>query len=321
MSGGEGPRFWLAQDVLGRDTKLPLTEEEFRDLRLARALLLDQIGAEGSLALLLENYVEFQETLLRGALESSLFTHSYSGAPIGHVHVVDRRLTNLLASCRSYIDSVKRTTSSRFGPDSDELQRLKGWFSEEYDARIGYRAMEALRNYALHRGRAVHQLATTSWWVDDKRTRMRLNMYPSVKPAELRRDGKFKKAVLEDLSELGEVVDLGPLVDEYVTGIAAVHRKNRESLQAEIEKAEDLLMSAITKYHTEGGGDVIGLAAVQEGDGGRWLEIEHINEGLVTHRRKLAERHRFIRDLVRQFVTSEPKETPGHHRMGRPQGG
>lgn len=77
---------------------------------------------------------------------------------------------------------------------------MKAITSPEYDARLGYRVMEALRNYVQHRGLPLHSITVGGGWIDTEEGRRRkekTTLYLNVDT--LAEDKDFKKDVLDEL--------------------------------------------------------------------------------------------------------------------------
>lgn len=312
MGKSEERQFWLTSNVLGDRVRLPLTADEFQELKAAWLAVVEGLGLEERLGLVLDNYVEYEATLLRGALDSLIYAGVSWSEFASRTHTVNRRLVNLLSSCRSYIDQLQHAARSLFEQSAEERNQIKEWLSEQYDGLLGYRVLEALRNHAQHRGMAVHHLAVHFWWVKPGRTHSRTNVVPSLIPARLRDDREFKREVLAELEERGEIVDLRPLVKEYISGISIVHGKVRGILKERLTDADERLLAARTRYRHEGGSRT-GVMAVRTNVDGAHVEEVPILTELSVRRHELTGRHVIHKNLWAHYVTNEPEssETDG----------
>ena len=156
-------KFGIRPFGAGPDDIIELTADQHSQAATARDALVAMIGVEQKFDLLLENHAEYERELLGLALDRSLHLAAlqWQGSQ-GDIAVVARRLANLLSAGRLYIDQVKHDLRSTFGPAHDVTEATKRQFSQEYDARLGYRVMEALRNVMQHRILPVHQLGYSS---------------------------------------------------------------------------------------------------------------------------------------------------------------
>lgn len=159
-SSSEDPAYGLTIAVLARTPFVPISAEEFGAASKARTVISGALGIEETFNLVVGNYLEYELELLGGALRSLLYTEGAWSEFMGRIHEVNRRLMNLLAAGRAYLDQAPHYLSATFGPESNEVRGFRSATNAEYDARLGYRAMEALRNFALHRGLAVHRCLT-----------------------------------------------------------------------------------------------------------------------------------------------------------------
>ena len=82
--------------------------------------------------------------------------------------IVNRRLMNLFNACRGYLDHTKHHLNSIQNPIRlSYFEEFKKYASEQYDAHLAYRAMEAMRNYAQHAGFPIG--VTYGGWMDSGR--------------------------------------------------------------------------------------------------------------------------------------------------------
>jgi hypothetical protein len=201
-----------------------LSEEEFTGLRSARRNLIAAQSYEEKFGLLLENFWEYEETRLRLALRIPEMT-GYDPFWDG-VFLLNRRLVNLLTTCRMYVDQTKVELNELVG-ESGQSQ-IKGLFSKQYDALLGYRVMEALRNYAQHHSFPIGAVDFFQGWEkfeDGSYFSLRTN--PKLRMSDL--DSGFKKEVLTELKVRQEKsLDVTYFVREYIEGLSAVHAELRE---------------------------------------------------------------------------------------------
>lgn len=305
-NGTPGPVFGLTRMVLSASSFVNLTDEEFFAARDAKRLLVEALGIEESLNRVLGNYLEYENSLLRGTLEGMIYSPGSWSEFHEKIHEVNRHVVNLLSGCRGYIDQSRHVASKCFGKDSEEVIKLQSWFASEYDSTLGYRSMEALRNFAQHRGLGVHHLAQTGWRDDSGSISVvRESLVPSIQPNRLSEEGGFKQSVLAELRTVGEVIDIRPLMREYVAGIARVHKKLREELGSRIEHADRMVQALIERYRQVDEESVVGLAAVHRDSSGSLLEEVQLFEDLIKRRESLVRRNRTVPPLEKVFVTNE----------------
>ena len=154
-------KYMLGAGVIGPHPYVDLLQNEFEVLRKSRSILVTAQGSEEKFRLVLENLWEYEETRLQLALRTPEMPTEYDPFWDG-VFLLNRRLINLLTTCRMYIDQ----TISDFGRltgDRGDIQ-IKELFSRQYDDRLGYRVMETLRNYAQHESFPITSAQYYSGW-------------------------------------------------------------------------------------------------------------------------------------------------------------
>ena len=116
------------------------------------------LDIEEKFNIVLENYAEFERMLLNVSLDRMLFSgHDWSAA-MNELHAINRTLVNLLSTCRVYIDQVPQNLGAIFKGDSSPVEVLRKQMATEYDGHLGYRVLEAMRNYSQHRALPLQML-------------------------------------------------------------------------------------------------------------------------------------------------------------------
>jgi hypothetical protein len=202
--------YGLTRAVLGSTSFIDLSEDESD--RLLRALNNVQLilSIEEQLELVLGNYLEFEDDLLSMSTRWMVaITPDYQYMARERNVVVNRRFLNLLNACRGYLDHTRHHLNAIQDVPSylDEFNR---YASEEYDTHLGYRVMEAMRNYVQHAGfpLAVTYRTTLIGEGDDKQQMFVTKPYVQV----ARLGKKFKSFVRRELEPLGEQADIRPMV-------------------------------------------------------------------------------------------------------------
>ena len=147
-------RYGLTRDVINSTSFTPISEDEFDTLVAAVNNLQLLLAIEEQLDLVINNYLELENDLLSMAtrwMVSMVYEWGYMARERNLI--VNRRRMNLLNACRGYLDHTKHHLNSIHCPTTlSYFEEFKKYASEEYGAHLGYRAMEAMRNYAQHAG-------------------------------------------------------------------------------------------------------------------------------------------------------------------------
>jgi len=149
MTAAVKTTYYLTRLAAGGHPQVELTLEEFTAIKQARDGLVTLTDVEDKLDLLLENLVALELGLLGIALRFSLFGDNDYAAMMNDRHQLNRHLVNFLSTARLYIDQVQHDISRTFG--ATLLQGFRDQLARQYDSRLAYRVMEALRNLAQHR--------------------------------------------------------------------------------------------------------------------------------------------------------------------------
>ena len=265
-------------------------------------------NAEEKFDLILENFAEYEQTLLELAFQHSLYHGTIEELLDGSLILINRRLSNLLSSARLYIDQIAHELSEIYGKKSEEASKFEIATNTAYDTSPGYCVMETLRNFSQHRGLPIHQVSFSADADDAGGVRkVRCSVKPSTKIETLKTDSKVKPAAIEQL-ELSQdkngFAEITSFVRQYVEALANVHGVLRKTIADELKECDGLVESLIAKASTAFEGNVIGLAAVAWNDQGTMAEKEYLNERAVNRRRALEKKHQFLDSISNRYVSS-----------------
>ena len=207
--------------------------------------------------------------------------------------LINRRLLNLLSSTRGYIDQMSRIAGNLEAKTSKSTIGIKTKFSERYDLSLGYRVMEALRNYTQHCGLPIDFLTYHSKRVaGNDRTQLRFYVAIHASRSELAKDGKFKKKVLKELESHGDSIDLKLMLRDYVADLAVVHEWFRSKTVKCKTTWEEKYESAIQRFAKAypQALSLKGLAAVAEDPSTRTDEVNLFPE-FIENQRELVKKN------------------------------
>jgi hypothetical protein len=274
-------RYVITRRLMGDHPELAISSAEFESFKDAKRGLIVLMSIEEKFAMLVANYREFETELLARSVNSLVYQqHDYGSMHDGRVEL-SRRIANLLSSARMFIDQVQHDWSS-LGIASAPVAAL---LAKEYDARLGYRAMEALRNFAQHRSVPVHIIEHPFGTDLSDTTRKRVRVIPRVSVRKLAEDPKFKKGILAELQALGDSCDLRVLIRDYVDGLASVQRTLRAEWATTALLWESILDELLARWRREVGPHIGALGVVRLDDAGDELEAEDLFDDFVQRRR------------------------------------
>jgi hypothetical protein len=224
--------------------------------------------------------------------------------------LVNRRLVNLLSSGKMYLDQSVQHVQNIYGAESTNFNLVKMEISSQYDQSLGYRTMEALRNYVQHRGLPVHSITFSGKWIGDEDDAQLLHrIIPKINISQLEDDDKFKKTVLKELMDTfkAEKIDIRPLIREYVEGIGKIHEKIRELIQPDLSRWEIALDKTIAKFKDTFGIDAskATIVIVIENDNRHWEEIKSIFKEYIERRQNLEKKNRVFANFHKRYASNE----------------
>lgn len=261
---------------------LEISLEEFERIKSAKEKYFRVLGIEEKFDLLLQNYAEYERELIDLTLERMLHGFRDWSAAISDLYIINRRLANLLTVTRLYIDQVAHDISTMYGSKSDITGEVAKVFCKEYDESLGYRVMEALRNFLQHRALPISLAYPTEW--DSSPATPKSNLRFAIKPQlvvpDLRREGGFKTAVLEELERDGGTQDLTLLIRQFIGGLSRIHNDLRHRISKDREEWKATLTGVFEQVREPLNGRFLGLAAVKQDASSReYIETLDIFEG------------------------------------------
>jgi hypothetical protein len=299
-------RYGITRLVLGCSQWVDLTPGEYEEAKTARARLFVVLGIEEKLNLVLENYAEFEQELQTLTLRHILFHDDDWSSVIGELQTINRRLTNFLSACRLYVDQIKHDFNELYIGQARPRDQLTGAFSAEYDGCFGYRVLEALRNHVQHRSLPIHRLQYPSAGVEGRHGRIiRNTCVPSLSVRRIAALGDFKTIVLKELKAGDDLVDLKPLVREYVASLGRVHQGLRERMKNDVDTWEQVITSIQARFREAYGTRLLGLAVVSKSDDGAVHESASIFDDVVKRRKQLERKNRHVAHVRSHYVSGE----------------
>jgi len=295
-------KYILTRQVLECDVELEISRARFETTKAAKENLVVALGPEEKYDIAIENYYEYESELLNQALRGAMFPyHSWS---IGNIQAFSKRLMNMLAACRLYLDSVRHDLNLMCRDGGHKAENFREQISEEYDASMGYRAMDALRNYVQHRALPISSLEYSS-----KRESPSHDKYfvviPYVNLRRLELDRKFKRDILDELKGLGDRIDIRPLVREYILAIGRLHNTYRQLVSQDLEAWEYTISGVGEEYRKRSGDEeTVGLAVIAIDDCDQYVESIPVFVGMIERRRLLEKKNQLV-DFTKVVITNQ----------------
>jgi hypothetical protein len=311
-SGEENRKLALMRFTLGSPCALEIEQSVADGLVRAMEIILEMVSVEQKFSIIMENFLEFEQEIASTVLRDAYFSSQSAQEFFDAKQAFNRRALNILTAVRLYHDQSHSHVRVIFPDEPERWGELKRAFSEEYDQYLSYRTMEALRNYAQHRGLPIQGLTMGSRWLDSQTpaSRLEFNAATNIIISELESDSKFKKSVLEELRQVGGskgVVDVRPMVREYIQSIASVHEKFRGMSDPLVEESLSLVEEWKGKYKKHCPSTEQSSIAVGWQYENRSRErIAYLNDEQISQLAILRGRTRSNVNLAKRFVTTAP---------------
>lgn len=216
---------------------------------------------EEAFTLMVNSFIEFEDYLLRASLEL-LFQRDLqkdSEAYFDDVRQsVNLRVVGFLTATRMHEEQLYRRASQITKLKAEPID-IKPAFSQEYDEKLEYRVMHALRNHSLHnelpiRGVTFGTVSQSSSGKpkDGSPGRHRVSIIPKIKVKDFCDSDKIKQSIQKEVLELGfKNLDLRFFSRVFLACIARCHERFRELTEnalvaalADLKDAHDQLEKA-----------------------------------------------------------------------------
>ncbi len=258
---------------------------------------------------LVQNYMELEMELLQSALQSMILSHeSYETIQEARLRFT-RRLSNLLHTCRSYLDHTPHHLNSLEAELTKSFNQAR---NNAYDEQFSYRFMEALRNYSQHTGLPMHGTTFHSSWIDGIKPDgedpgfLRHAVTANVDINLIKKDPKFKSSIRDELEAIGaEKLDVATLTREYIEALGEVHNKLRAQLKPKLTQWKSTIRSAIERFAEQNGGIVTALHIAEFSEDDAHVRSISIFESPLKRSEYLTKRNGSLINLRRRYVSNE----------------
>ncbi len=230
---------------------IEIAKDEYEQIEKARNNLFEGLFIEEKFDLVSENYYEFETELLSIASRMMIFKDDNYFSMSRERNTISRRIVNLMTACRMYLDSINHHLKSIYGKDLSKVNLIEKEKSNQYDKRIGYRVIEALRNHVQHCGFPIHNAKFSYERVQlENETRLSHIVMPILKVKTLEEDGEFKKSVLKELKSIDTKngIDIRPFIRDYVEGIWEIHETTREIISSDLIIWKEIINNTIDRF-------------------------------------------------------------------------
>lgn len=248
---------------------------EHNELLLVESHLNHAIGVEDKFDVTVQNYLEFETSILCEAARDLIGTQRGAEEHERLRRLFARRVLNVLSSARLYLDSLAHHAAQILSDDPGRLAKVETARRAQYDSSSEYRLAESLRNYAQHRALAVHGLIGKS--TQPETDVFEYCIQPYLDPEELHMDRKFNLRVLEELLPSGRVVELKPVMRGYIEGLGRIHAVFRAETRSQLEAGVRTLYLAEKKFRSAFPMAPLAFLGALREENGIWDDVVYIH--------------------------------------------
>lgn len=300
-------RYGITGLGFGEQPLIEISKEEYDKIYFAKNALIEALLIEEKLDLVLENYREFEMELVEHAVNYMLFRNLNWSIFQSERNQLNRRIVNLLSSCRLYLDQLGHHIKQIFGIDTSVCDQIKKFRANEYDTCVSYRIMEALRNFVQHRGYPIHECTYEAKLTNasDGEKEFSYSLTPYILVKEIESDREFKKAVLNEMMSLGKKIDIKPHVRKYIESIVNIHNGVRDILDT--QSWDSTVLCAINRLLSEHNLKIndISVGLIIETEPGIGHGIVELFSDFIARRKELAHKNKSLVRLASRFVTTQ----------------
>lgn len=99
-------QYGITKRLIGHQNFLEISRENFDEAKMAHDCLGEALRIEEKFNIILENYREFESELLSLCLNFAIFSDRTWSSFQNEIHIVNRRVLNLLTTSRLYVDQI-----------------------------------------------------------------------------------------------------------------------------------------------------------------------------------------------------------------------
>lgn len=277
-----------------------LTESDFLKLETVRVRLFRYVEAQETYRAVLDNYAELEVAMLTIAQDHILLGHTSHARAMQQRLLLDRRYANLLSVCRLYLNYASAAAKA-LGSESGFISATNA----EYDRSLGYRVMEALRNYVQHRGFPLSSIMHNSRAVADVvEGPCEVCVIPGLALERLKGDTNFKPSVLVEIEMLGTEPDLRQWTREYLDGIRRCHLTLIGGMEGQIDDAIEEYRKVCGRFADRGAQPGTIVRYEQRDDENKVLQRMAVSPDFLEHLTALRLENRIRGSIAKLHVTS-----------------
>jgi hypothetical protein len=298
-------------DTAPTPVAVDISRDRYQEIKLAKATCLGVVHLEELLALLLENYSDWECELL-GLAQAHIIKPSNDFADAMQQRLLlNKRLINFLTVSRLYFDHSNHIVSKYFNDTSSEATSIKAYKNKLYDDHFGYRLIEALRNHALHCAFPVNffsQNSRSSPCTDPSYEEV--TIIPILALSAVRENKDFHAKVLNELNTHEENLDLRPPIREHIQCVLDLHNFVRDTFKVKLKIDRSIYLKAIDDYSMKNGHVINGAHIVHLGEDGMNIEKVDLTHLFIDYHDFITKKYEVKLNMNQSFASNSTRKRP-----------
>src|ERR1035437_2440293 len=293
-------RYCLRIATLDPWPSVDIGADEFRAIEEAKAKLTTILGIEEKFALLVENYTEYERTLLDLSLKNMINQEWHWGGFMDDTLLANRRIANLLTGATLYLYQVPKDLNALLGRKSESDKAFKDTWQAEEARSLEFRVMRELRNHIQHRDLAIGNVSYPGSHKKDGKSGVRFGIEIALDVEGICRDARIEVSKEDIRADAAK--DVTSVLRKSMDSLSRIHesvrQKTEEPAECSLKKIDETLKVAEAKI-----GHLRGLAAVEyEDDEAR--EVIYVFEELPNRVKQMRMRYGNLKLCSGWYVSS-----------------
>lgn len=256
-------RYILRKAVLDFCPEVEISEQEFKELKIARQILIDAFEIEQKYEIVITNFIDLEKELLNISVKNALRNKRSYLDFFDDRSILNTRVINLMTATRLYIDQLPKHLNRCDIHSQNFLEAFRTKCSEEYDGKFEYRFMEAMRNHVQHHDLPIDGISSRLERSRDENNLIEYSTQLFIKADALAKNEKFKKSILDEIQDKINLVSSSRI---YIQSISDIHQHIRNLIEPVTISSRAKIESAHEKYASIYSGTLIGLSAIEKKD-------------------------------------------------------
>ena len=306
---------FIIKPLIGNTDNLQeIDEPEYQQIITHRERLFDILLFEEKFAYIINNFYELETEALKVTVPI-LSSYESVSTIVNDTHVFNRRIMNLLTTCRSYLDQIPSNLESISDIETNIKQQFEDKKKQYIKQSFTYYFFWQLRNYAQHRDiplkgnkRKISKIDQKYLSTDIERRVVEHTLEFNIDVKELLIDPKFFGNVpcssfKQKLQESPKNLNIRPLIREYVSILAKIHEEFRQKLNIPFKQSENLIKEKIKYYCQQESSDSC-FEILKKDEQGDIIERFDIFLRPVERRENMIRKYCHLDAIANQYVTS-----------------